>query len=275
MNKKPVVKEEWIKLENDLAEELLKTCKSERASKYSEVYENMYSFVTDEKRKQMSKNYLNGAIEFNKYLKKIIGCGKNVLDLGCGFGHLSALLAKDGNYVTGIDINRLHINENKETYRDINNIEFYETKGVVLNFPDNSFDFVVSTSVFEHIHPDDINMSLSEIRRVLKNGGIYIFTAITPYSRGDISAFSKDPDQRKKLGFHINCRMWAELNQLLESNGFEGKTDILPVKITNHLNFLVPLSYKIFLEKKFKINKLFVTLCKMGGVFILAKVKKE
>jgi ubiquinone/menaquinone biosynthesis C-methylase UbiE len=264
-----------IKLENDLAEELLKTSKSERSSKYSEVYEKLYSFETDGKREELSKNYLNAAIYLNNYLRKVIGHGKYILDLGCGFGHLSALLAKDGNFVTGIDINRLHINESKETYGNINNLKFYKTNGVLLNFPDNSFDFVVSTSVFEHIHPDDINMSLSEIRRVLKNGGIYIFTAITPYIRGDISAFSKDPEQRKKTGLHINCRTWAELNQLLVSNGFEGKTDILPEKITNHINFLVPLSYKIFLEKKFRINKLFVIFCKMGWVKIVAKVKKE
>jgi len=272
--KKHIIKEEWIKLENDLAEELLKADKRERASKYTDVYEKIYSFVSDEKREEMSKNYLIGAIEFNKFLKKTIGSKKLILDLGCGFGHLSALLAKEGNYVTGIDINRFHIKEAKEFYGNIKNLKFFKTMGVKLNFPDNSFDFVISTSVFEHIHPDDINIHLSEIRRVLKNGGEYIFTAITPYTRGDISAYSKDPKQKEKTGFHINCRTWEELKKLLESNGLSAKTNILPWKITSYINFLIPISYKVFLEKKIRINRITVMLFKLGEVFIAAKVKK-
>ena len=39
--KKHIINEEWIKLENDLAEELLKADKKERASKYTDVYEKM------------------------------------------------------------------------------------------------------------------------------------------------------------------------------------------------------------------------------------------
>ena len=104
-----MIKEEWIKLENDLAEELLKADKKERDSKYSEVYEKIYSFASDEKRNEISKNSLIGEIEDNKYLKKIIGSKKLILEIGSAFGHLSSLLAKDGNYVTGIDINRFHI----------------------------------------------------------------------------------------------------------------------------------------------------------------------
>ena len=272
--KKQVIKEEWIKLENDLAEELLKADKKERDSKYTEVYEKIYSFASDEKRDEKSKINLTGAIEFNKYLKKIIGSRKLILEIGSGFGHLSSLLAKDGNYVTGIDINRFHIKDSKEIYGNIDNLEFLETRGVKLNFPDSSFDFVISTSVFEHIHPDDINLHLSEIRRLLKDGGLYVFTAITPYARGDISAYSKDPSQREKTGFHINCRTWGELKKLLESNGLDGKTDILPWKITFYFNLLFPISYKVFLERKVRINRISVMLFKLGEVFIVAKLKK-
>ena len=272
--KKHIIKEEWIKLENDLAEELLKADKTERASKYTDVYEKIYSMVSEEKRDEMSKNYLKGAVEFNKYLKRIIGSKKSILDLGCGIGHLSTLIAKDGNFVTGIDINRFHIKEAKELYGNIDNLQFFETSGVKLNFPDNSFDFVISTSVFEHIHPDDVNVHLSEIRRVLKDGGEYIFTAITPYTRGDISAHSKDPKQKEKTGFHINCRTWEELKKLLENNQFISKTNILPWIITSYFNFLIPISYKVFLEQKIKVNRITVILFKLGEVFIVANVKK-
>jgi len=43
-----------------------------------------------------------------------------------------------------------------------------------LTFADNSFDICTSTEVFEHV-PDDL-AGFSEIRRVLRQGGIFIFT---------------------------------------------------------------------------------------------------
>ncbi len=43
-----------------------------------------------------------------------------------------------------------------------------------LTFPDNSFDVCTSTEVFEHV-PDDL-AGFAEIRRVLRPGGIFLFT---------------------------------------------------------------------------------------------------
>ncbi|MDH3329816.1 MAG: class I SAM-dependent methyltransferase [Desulfobulbaceae bacterium] len=43
-----------------------------------------------------------------------------------------------------------------------------------LTFPDNSFDICTSTEVFEHV-PNDL-AGFAEIRRVLKPGGLFLFT---------------------------------------------------------------------------------------------------
>jgi SAM-dependent methyltransferase len=43
-----------------------------------------------------------------------------------------------------------------------------------LTFPDNSFDICTSTEVFEHV-PNDL-AGFSEIRRVLRPGGLFLFT---------------------------------------------------------------------------------------------------
>jgi SAM-dependent methyltransferase len=43
-----------------------------------------------------------------------------------------------------------------------------------LTFPDNSFDLVITSDVMEHVRLD--NRAHQEIRRVLKPGGVYIFT---------------------------------------------------------------------------------------------------
>lgn len=266
--------EEKIRLENDLAGELLNSDEKSRDEKYTEVYERSYTRLTKEKRYQMSDDYLRSAMTISEIVKRIIGKGKLVLDIGCGFGHLSYLISKQGNSVTGIDINRIHIQESTERYADETNLVFSETRGIRLMFPDNSFHYVLSTSVFEHLHPDDVSAHLSEVYRVLKAGGKYIFTAITPHKRGDIAVYSKDPKQREKHGFHINEKTWQQLNEILKENHFVGKTDILPYRIVHNVPgflFLVPLSFKSWLERKVKVNDFSVRLFKLGNVFIVAQ----
>ncbi len=56
-----------------------------------------------------------------------------------------------------------------------------------LTFPDNSFDLLVTSDVMEHVRLDD--NAHREIRRVLKPGGIYIFTV--PHYRSGITTLQK------------------------------------------------------------------------------------
>lgn len=53
--------EKTILVENKLAEELLRSPEEERAGKYTEVYEEMYSLFSDDHRRKMSNNYRSGA----------------------------------------------------------------------------------------------------------------------------------------------------------------------------------------------------------------------
>lgn len=274
MEQKLIIREEWIKLENQLGRELMETSPNDRTVKYTQVYEKAYSALSFQKKRQMSANYLKAAIVHSEILKKIIGTDKSVLDIGSGFGHLSSILAKQGNHVVGIDVNRIHISEAKELHGHIKNLQFIQTTGRKLNFLPDIFDFVISTSVFEHLHPDDVNEHLSEVKKVLRKGGKYIFTAITPYSRGDASRFSEDPKEREQTGFHINLPTWRKLEGILEANGYKGKTNILPVRLVNripHFSFLIPIAFKSSLENKVKINQFTVRIFKLGDIFVVAK----
>ena len=72
-----------------------------------------------------------------------------------------------------------------EFFDDIPSGEYYN--GILcqnvqnLTFNNNMFDLVTSTEVFEHV-PNDI-LGFSEVFRVLKNGGIFLFTV--PYNPND------------------------------------------------------------------------------------------
>ena len=97
-----------------------------------------------------------------------IGINKKVLDLGGRDGTLTKhFIEKNNVTLAGIDENALEYA--KRNYK-------VETMGVDLNqslpFKDNSFDVVVMAEVLEHLpYP---NITLSEIKRVLKTNGRFI-----------------------------------------------------------------------------------------------------
>ena len=70
MKKRPMIKAEWIQLENELAEELLRSSREEREGKYAEVYEKMYSTLPPEIKSEMSRGYQESAIVKFKMVKK-------------------------------------------------------------------------------------------------------------------------------------------------------------------------------------------------------------
>ncbi len=108
---------------------------------------------------------------------------QTVLDIGCGSGHGSNLLAGKFKKVFGVDVSAEAIEYAKKNWQ-LNNIEFAVGSGTEIPFPGGQFDIVVAYEVFEHIC--DWQKFLSEIKRVLKPGGlVYISTPNkTLYSPG-------------------------------------------------------------------------------------------
>lgn len=99
-----------------------------------------------------------------------IASGKIGLDLGCGAGLDTYLLAKENPSIKiiGIDISD-GIYEARRISEKLNNVRI--VKGSVTRIPlkDNTCDFVYSFGVLHHIH--NYKEGLWEIKRVLKNKG--------------------------------------------------------------------------------------------------------
>jgi ubiquinone/menaquinone biosynthesis C-methylase UbiE len=85
--------------------------------------------------------------------------GSSVLDIGCGRGWLSGLLAKRGSKVTGADI-RIQ-EEVRARYPDV---QFREQNLEHLDFADAAFDTVICAHTLEHVQRFDT--SVRELRRV-------------------------------------------------------------------------------------------------------------
>lgn len=106
---------------------------------------------------------------------------KKILDLGCGKGRNSLYFAQHGFEVFASDISVKSMNslKNKIYKKNISNIKVHNFSFTDIQFEDNFFDVVVSTSVLHHAKIKDIEKGISEIYRVLKPHGCFIFDILS------------------------------------------------------------------------------------------------
>lgn len=115
-------------------------------------------------------------------LKEIRCQPQAILDLGCGTGYLTAFLKKiypTANLI-GLDksigmLKEAQFKENKHQLSDM-----YWVGGYAENLPfnDHSFELVYSNLMLHW--SNDFSRSLNEIRRVLKPGGLLLFSVVGP-----------------------------------------------------------------------------------------------
>jgi SAM-dependent methyltransferase len=103
-------------------------------------------------------------------IKKIRG-SRRVLDVGCGTGYGSAMVASHVGEVVGIDSSDEAVARAKAQHRSAN-LEFVSMSATGLAFQDASFDAAYSVQVIEHI--EDVQLHLSEVVRVLRPGGRFV-----------------------------------------------------------------------------------------------------
>ena len=97
--------------------------------------------------------------------------GKKVLEIGCGMGSHSGLLANHAKELTSIDITETAVNTTNKRFElfNLNNAKAINIDAEKMPFKDNSFDFIWSWGVIHH--SNDTNKIVKEIYRVLKKGG--------------------------------------------------------------------------------------------------------
>lgn len=121
--------------------------------------------------------------------------GKDVLDIACGEGYGANLLAQHAAHVTGVDIDTLTVEKAKKKY-PLKNLIFKQ--GTVSDIPcnDNFFDVVISFETLEHT--DEHDKFISEVKRVLKPGGLFVISTPDKSAYSDNAAY-KNPFHKKEL----------------------------------------------------------------------------
>jgi 2-polyprenyl-3-methyl-5-hydroxy-6-metoxy-1,4-benzoquinol methylase len=110
------------------------------------------------------------------------------LDFGCGVGRLSVALSDRFLSVTGVDISSSMIDQARTTWTSKANLSFVVNERSDLSvFSDNSFDFVYSARVLQHMPTPQLALNyIAEFVRVLRPGGVACFQVpakVKPYRR--------------------------------------------------------------------------------------------
>ena len=145
------------------------------------------------------------------YVTKQIKGNSSILEIGCGDGYGTSFLAKHFKQVEAIDISKEAIQKAKAIYK-LDNCNFSVSTGEKLNFPDNSFDAIVSFHVIEHVK--NVRKYLKEIKRVLKPDGKFILT--TP-SRTHRLAPKQKPWNEEHLREYDSETLKKEINKVFNN----------------------------------------------------------
>ena len=94
----------------------------------------------------------------------------HVLDVGTGEGQVARLAAEDAQLVVGVDPSWAQLVVARER---AGGPSYGRAAAAALPFADGAFDAVVACLVFEHI--DEVDSALSEVGRVLRAGGRFLF----------------------------------------------------------------------------------------------------
>ncbi len=189
-----------------------------------------------------------------KYAKKVIIDKKGlILEAGCGAGRVLNYYYKLGYKVVGIDFI-------SEVIKKINKVHPYikAEEGDIRNlrFNDNYFQYVLAFGLYHNLNISDLNTSLKETFRVMKNRGKIVAsfradnlqTLVTDF----IANFKLNNVKNKNKIFHKLNLKKKELCEIFEKHGFEVE-EILQVE---NMPFLY--KFKLFRKqshKKFNENK--------------------
>ena len=151
-----------------------------------------HAFSYDGKR-QMSRQIIEGIAEYVKLPEGGVG-----LDVGCGSGALAIACAKRNPTASFVGIDRWGkeyasfnkpLCESNAKAEGVSNVSFERGDATHLDFPDESFDAVVSNYVYHNI-PGDRQAYLLETLRVLKKDGMFALHDIFSKSRyGNMHTF--------------------------------------------------------------------------------------
>lgn len=133
-----------------------------------------------------------------------------VLDLGSGTGFFTDLLSTSYDQVIGLDISNEMLNFARTHRHD--NILWVEADAHNIPLKDNSIDFIYSNLVIQWFDP--LEKAIAEMLRVLKPGGLLIFSTLVDGTLHELKSSWKQVDDDQHV---IDFKTVNELNTLFNN----------------------------------------------------------
>ncbi|GMB01256.1 hypothetical protein PIPA1_40550 [Pelosinus sp. IPA-1] len=174
---------------------------------------------------------LEAAIHINRYLLAKQFCeGKKVLDVACGQGYGSYLMAHNwgAEFVAGVDISTDAI-EAANRYFKNDKVKFYCHAAETVNelFPPETFDVIISLETIEHL--TDPVPFLQALKHLVKPGGIIILSC-----PNDHWYF---PEEDQSNPFHVRKYTFDEFSNIAEMVLGSAQAFMIGTPIAGFVNF--------------------------------------
>lgn len=211
-------------LEIELADRLRSSSRQDRQRLYNEAYDELFRRIpwhSQHTRNAETMRRWNRRIL--RFLRPWLNPEAAVLEIGAGDGMFSKELAPQVRHVYALDVSDGIFDRSSCP----ENFEFLLSDGLSIPLADDQVDFAFSNQVIEHVHPEDVQPHLREVRRVLRPGGHYLL--LTPNRLSgphDVSGFFSDVAR----GLHLREYSCGDLAHELRSTGFRNVKAAIKLK---------------------------------------------
>jgi 2-polyprenyl-3-methyl-5-hydroxy-6-metoxy-1,4-benzoquinol methylase len=215
-----------------------------------------------------TKLYKNEVLRYYQILSFIPNDVKSILDLGCGTGFMSCLMAKNNYNVTSIDKSPERLSYFANTAQklkiNVHNIDMFE-------FNNNGYDMIICQEVIEHIQ--DYKKVLEKIHSLLKENAFAIVT--TPY-RENLEAKTKKCEICGEY-YHTNGHLHSFDEKKLQDACIEQTFEIIKTKlIVNNRAIKLFTYYNLPVNNlTIKIDKLINRLYPHKAAYLLVLIRKK
>jgi SAM-dependent methyltransferase len=218
-----MIQRHW-ELEQRLTRELLESNADNRREVFARCYDALYRELEWLNRLTETSD-ASSLAEWHGVWKDIIGePPQKIFEVGSGRGELISFLAAAGYDCTATEITR----ERGERFAPrAGRVTWKSTDGVHLERFEEpyAYDVVLSNSLIEHLHPDDILDHCKGALSILRNGGRYVFC--TPHRASGPSDVSIVFGCDEPRGMHLKEYTYRELIDVLSRAGFQRMDAVL------------------------------------------------
>lgn len=211
---------------------------------YSEEYVQFYNKWLQGEGNFSDPEYKIGYDRVAQTLAGLTRKGKLLIDIGCGVGTWSILLAKNGAQVAGLDYSSEVLLKYKERSREAHvdsNVLGTLADGFHIPFKNEAFDGGTLNWVLAHIPVKENQRFMKEVKRVLRRGGWLMVS--DSYWRGQEGGKEQVQTRKTEKGFFQVYKYYytpEELQSLLEDSFGE----VLRLETTPYEMLCVATTYK-------------------------------